>query len=198
MNYKPQYSPGATPLDPDELNGLIPDFIELQSELNILEQANILNGKSWAQKYKKEILIEAFVRLLHKKMYGDVWSWAGTYRLTAKTIGIEAYQISTQILNLMKDTEIWIEQQSYNWPELLARFHHKLVFIHPFPNGNGRYSRLHTELLAEKYNQKIPTWGSKKSKENLFNNTHVRSEYISSLKSADQKNYVPLIQFLYS
>jgi Fic-DOC domain mobile mystery protein B len=192
MNYKPQYPLGATPLDPDELNGLIPDFIEIQSELNIL------NGKSWAQKYKKQILNESFVRLLHKKMYGDVWSWAGTYRLTAKTIGIEASQISTQLLNLMKDTDTWIEHQSYDWPELLARFHHKLVFIHPFPNGNGRYSRLHTELLAEKYNQKIPTWGSKISNESLVNNTHVRSEYISSLKSADQKNYVPLIHFLYS
>ncbi len=198
MNYRPEYLTGATPLDPDELNGLIPDFIELQRELNILEQENILNGKNWAMKYKKEILDESFIRLLHKKMYGDVWSWAGTYRLTAKTIGIEASQISTQVLNLMKDAQTWIEHQSYDWPEILTRFHHRLVFIHPFPNGNGRHSRLHTELLAEKYKQKIPTWGARKSKENLFNNTPVRSEYIASLKSADQKNYTPLIRFLYS
>lgn len=198
MNYKPEYLNGATPLDPDELNGLIPDFIELQIELNMLEQENILSGKNWALKYKKEILNESFTRLLHKKMYGDVWSWAGTYRLTAKTIGIDSSQISTQVLNLMKDTETWIANQSYGWPELLARFHHKLVFIHPFSNGNGRYSRLHTELLADKYNQKIPTWGAKKSKENLFNNTTIRTEYIGSLKSADQKNYAPLIRFLYA
>jgi Fic-DOC domain mobile mystery protein B len=198
MNYKPDYSLGATPLDPDELNGLIPDFIELQSELNILEQENILNGKSWATKYKKEILDEFFVRQLHKKMYGDVWKWAGTYRLTAKTIGIDSAQISMQVLNLMKDTQAWIEHQSYDWPELLTRFHHRLVFIHPFPNGNGRYSRLHTELLAEKYNQKIPTWGSKKNTGTLFKNSPVRSEYIASLKSADQKNIQPLMHFLYS
>lgn len=131
---------------------------------------------------------EIFVRDLHKKMYGDVWKWAGTYRITDKSIRIDKNQISTQVLELMRNTQTWIEFQSYPWNEILTRFHHQLVFIHPFPNGNGRYARLHTELLAEKYNQPIPTWGA--------NTYQDRAEYISALKEADNKQFNRLIKFI--
>lgn len=187
MNYKPEYPPGSTPLDPDELGGLIPKYISTQGELNILEQANILSGKNWALKYKKEILDESFVRRLHKKMYEDVWKWAGTYRQSEKTIGIDSSQISTQLYNLIKNTQTWIQLNSYSWTEILARFHHRLVFIHPFSNGNGRYARMHTEFLALRYDQEIPTWGEKKFQGNLYEDSDIRNEYIAALKQADQK-----------
>ncbi len=189
MKFAPEYLPGATPLDPNEIEGLIPD-IDNQGELNTLEQQNILNGKNWGLKYRKEILDEIFVRKLHKKMYGDVWKWAGTYRLTDKSIGIDKNQISTQVVELMRNTQTWIEFQSYPWNEILTRFHHQLVFIHPFPNGNGRYARLHTELLAEKYNQIIPTWGVRTNQD--------RTEYICALKEADNKKFNRLIKFIES
>ena len=153
MNYKPKYPPGAKPLDPDELGGLLIKYIRTQDELNILEQDNILAGKNWALKYKKGIIKESFIRNLNKKMYDDVWKWARFYRHIQKTIGIEASQISTQLHHLIKDTQFWIELESYAWNEILARFHHILVFIYPVPNGNGRFLRIHTELLAMRYDQ---------------------------------------------
>ncbi len=198
MSFKLSYPPGATPLDPDEIAGLIPQFIATQGELNILEQENILNGKSWALKYKKELLDESFVRALHKRMYQDVWKWAGQYRKSQKTIGIDAHQISTQINLLMKDTQVWIEHQSYPWQEILARFHHRLVFIHPFVNGNGRHARLHTELLAIRFEQQVPSWGAQNFKGEIENKSEVRKHYIDCLKLADQKKYSKLIVFLYS
>ena len=131
-------------------------------------------------------------------MYGDVWAWAGIYRQSKKTIGIDASQISTQLHNLIKDTQVWIEFKTYPWNEILARFHHRLVFIHPFPNGNGRYSRLHTELLAMRYDQEIPSWGTHKFQGSLNNDSDIRARYIEALKQADQKRIQPLIKFLYS
>ncbi len=198
MKWKVEYPAGATPLDPDEMNGLIPIFISTQNELNILEQENILAGKNWLLKTKKELLAESFVRELHKKMYSDVWKWAGQYRRTQKTIGIEAAQISTQIKNLMLDTKTWMDQKSYPWAEIFARFHHRLVFIHPFANGNGRYARFHTEALALKYEQKVPSWGENKFSGNLNKDSQLRSEYITALQQADQRNFHSLIAFLYS
>ena len=198
MNYKPEYPPGSTPLDPDELGGLITKYINTQGELNILEQDNILSGKNWALKYKKEILDESFIRNLHKKMYEDVWKWAGAYRRSEKSIGIDASQIAIQLHSLIKDTQTWVEFSSYPWSEILARFHHRLVFIHPFANGNGRYARLHTELLARQYDQEIPTWGAQSFHGDLNENSNIRSKYITALKSADQKDIQPLILFLYS
>ncbi len=198
MNYKPEDPPGSTPLDPDELSGLLPKYIRTQGELNILEQDNILAGKNWALQYKKEILDESFIRNLHRRMFGEVWKWAGIYRQSQKTMGVEASQISTQLHHLIKDTQTWIELNSYAWNEILARFHHRWVFIHPFPNGNGRYSRLHTELLAMRHEQKIPTWGAHKFQGSLNNDSDVRGRYIEALKQADKKTIQPLIIFLYS
>lgn len=198
MVFKPDYPKGATLLDPDELAGLIPQFISLQRELNIVEQENILSGKNWALKYKKDLLDETFVRSLHKKMYQDVWRWAGEYRKSQKTIGIEFHQISTQIALLMKDTKAWIEHESYSWPELLARFHHKLVYIHPFVNGNGRFARLHTELLAQRFEQKVPSWGALSFKGELGTESEIRKRYIEGLQLADQKKFKNLVDFIYS
>jgi len=138
------------------------------------------------------------MRALHKKIYQDVWKWAGQYRKSQKTIGIESHHIPTQVALLMKDAKTWIEFDSYPWPELLARFHHRLVFIHPFVNGNGRYARLHTELLALKHDQKVPSWGVQSLKGGLEEESEIRKQYLQCLQMADQKKYGCLIRFIYS
>lgn len=203
MNLKLNYPKGATPLDPDEIAGLIPDFITTQSELNALEQKNILDGKNWLDsilnKNSKEILSESFTRNLHDKMFNEVWRWSGRYRVSAKSIGIvEASQISTEVHTIMENTKSWIEFEAYSWPEIMARFHHRLVHIHPFPNGNGRYSRLHTEALAMKNNQPIPTWGEKQYSGQLSNNSEIRNKYIEALQLADARSFNQLVHFLFS
>lgn len=200
MKFQPRYPKGATPLDKNELSGLIPDYITFQSELDILEQENIFQGLKWALKFKKEVLTDSFSKELHKSLFKDVWTWAGTYRKSEKSIGITPTLIPEQMHLLFKNVQTWIEFESYNWDEIAARFHHKLVFIHPFPNGNGRYSRIHTEILMKKHKKEIPTWGFKKAEDsrNLASDSELRNLYLKSLRDADQGRIKPLIQFLYS
>jgi len=192
-----EYAPGSTPLDPDELLGLIPDYISTQGELNTLEQSNILEAKTWIfSKKPKNILTDTFMIDLHKRMFKDVWKWAGRYRTSDKAIGVHWQQISVQMNLLMSDAQYWIENQIYSWDEIGARFHHKLVAIHAFPNGNGRHARLATEVILATNAQAIFTWGSKTYTENLDQVSALRTEYIEALREADQRRFKKLIEFI--
>jgi Fic-DOC domain mobile mystery protein B len=126
----------STPLTPEEQEGLIPSYITLRSELNEAEQANILDAEEWAFNRKRDVLSEKFLTGLHKRMFGRVWKWAGTYRRTGKNIGVDAYRISMELRQLLDDVRYWIEHDTYLPDEIAARFHHRLVWIHLFPNGN--------------------------------------------------------------
>ena len=131
------YPEGATPLDPDELEGLRYKHVSTRGELDELEQANIDEGLQWLKKQKNpDVLSEAFVRTLHTKLFGKVWKWAGTFRQTEKNIGIDPIQIAIQLRQLLDDARFWIENGTYPPKELAARFHHKLVYIHLFPIRN--------------------------------------------------------------
>lgn len=192
-----EYAPGSTPLDPDELLGLIPDYISTQGELNTLEQSNILEAKTWIFGRKpKNILTDTFMIDLHKRMFKDVWKWAGRYRTSDKSIGVHWQQISVQMNLLMRDAHYWIDNQVYSCDEIGARFHHKLVAIHAFPNGNGRHARLATEILLTANEQEIFTWGSKTYTENIDQVSALRSEYITALREADQRKFKKLIEFV--
>lgn len=188
---------GATPLDPNETRGLIPKFISSQSELNILEQENILEAEMWLGSKSHKVLSEAFVRELHRKMFSNVWKWAGKYRLSDKSIGISWLNVPVEIGKLISDTEYWIQHNTFEWDELAIRFHHRLVFIHAFPNGNGRHARMLTNLLLKKYDQKTFTWGSD-SPSALASEGDVRTNYIQALREADQRRYMQLMDFVRS
>ncbi len=191
-----KYPPGATPLDPNELDGLIPDYISTQSELNKLEKANILEATTWAQgRSHKNILDVSFVYSLHKKMFANVWRWAGTQRRSDKNIGVNWAQISTRLVQLLDDVKYWIKDGNvYSWDEIGARFHYRLVAIHVFPNGNGRHARLLTDILMQSNGQEPFTWGLKPD-DSLDVEGTLRNEYIASLQAADGKDYSRLIKF---
>jgi Fic-DOC domain mobile mystery protein B len=191
-----KYPDGATPLDPNELNGLIPSYITTQGELDAAEQAGILDATAWAlDKRHKEILTDTFIRNLHKRMFKLVWKWAGQYRTTDKSIGIHWSMIATEIKKLCQDTSYWVENKTYSWDELGARFHHRLVSVHPFPNGNGRHTRLMTDILLLDHGQDRFTWGANAD---LGKAGAARKRYIDALKSADGKKFGPLIKFVRS
>lgn len=138
-----EYPDGATPLEPDEMEGLKYKHVSTRGELDQLEQANVDEGLQWLKKQKKpDVLTEGFVCNLHIKLFGKVWKWAGSFRRTEKNVGIEPIQITIQLRQLLDDARYWVEHGTYPPMELAARFHHKLVYIHPFPNGNGRHSRI--------------------------------------------------------
>ena len=181
----------ATPLTPEEREGLIPTYITLRRELNEAEQIGIADADRWAFSRKRDVLDEAFLRSLHKRMFGKVWRWAGQYRTTARNIGVDAYRIGVELQQLLGDVRYWIENATYSPDEILARFHHRLVFIHPFPNGNGRHARLAADLLAVQLGQPRFTWG----RVNLTVPQETRRAYVAALRAADAHDIAPLLAF---
>lgn len=189
-----KYQQGATPLDPNELAGLIPNYITTQGELNQLERENILWAATWVLgKTNHDCINISFCLDLHKRMFSKVWKWAGKTRLTDKNIGVPKEQILTKLKILFDDTEFWIQEKTYDFDEIAARFHHRLVSIHAFPNGNGRHARLLTEVIQIVNGETNFTWGSS----DLFSSeSDSRKDYLAALRSADKGDLTALIKFV--
>jgi Fic-DOC domain mobile mystery protein B len=182
----------ATPLSPEEREGLLQTWITTRADLNEAEQANIDAAAAWLRRRRKgEILTEGFVFELHRRMLGEVWAWAGSTRRTGKNIGIDPVQIHVQLGALLRDAAYWVEQGSYAADEIAVRLHHGLVAIHPFPNGNGRHARLMADLLIEVLGGAPFTWGGG----TLRDVGALRAEYISALRAADKHDFAPLLAF---
>jgi Fic-DOC domain mobile mystery protein B len=153
---------GATPIDPEEAEGLIPS-ISTRAELNAFEALNIAEALGWAhgnRKNHRDLLSIETLRLLHKRMFNKTWRWAGAIRITEKSIGVAPHQILPCLRALTDDVKVWLDFGSYPPREISARFHHRLVQIHPFPNGNGRHARFATDLLCERQGWMLSEWGS--------------------------------------
>lgn len=191
------YPDGATPLNTDEMEGLKYPHIETRVELDQLEQQNIQEGYNWLKRQRKfkDFISEAFVIELHKQLFGSVWSWAGSFRNSDKNIGIDHLYIGVELRNLLEDARYWLEHGTYNNEEFAARFHHRLVKIHPFPNGNGRHARIMTDVILEKVLGISPVnWGAS----GLDKDGEHRQRYIQALRAADNNDYQSLIEFVSS
>ena len=186
---------GATPLDPDDIEGLKFKHITTRLQLDELESANITAGLRWIERRRSgDILTDEFVRALHRRLFGDVWIWAGTYRLTEKNIGIDPLQISVQIRILLDDARYWAEHSVFPAKEAAARFHHRMVQIHPFPNGNGRHARIAADIFLRDYFEHPPIeWANGVD---LQADSERRNAYILALRAADAGNMVPLFSFV--
>jgi Fic-DOC domain mobile mystery protein B len=184
---------GQTPPDPDELHGLKPKHITTQDELNQFEHLNIVAGQRWAMKQyaKRDLLHEGFVRDLHKKMFDKTWKWAGNFRSSDKNIGTPWEHIGTRLDQLLKNAEFQVQAKTFAPDELAVRFHRDLVWIHPFPNGNGRHARLMADLLVMSLGGERFTWGSA----DLVVKTDARDAYLHALRAADKGDFGPLIAF---
>jgi Fic-DOC domain mobile mystery protein B len=184
----------ATPLSPEERLGLKQSWITHRADLNEAEQENILKGAVWARARRqrnKEILDKAFAKDLHDRMFGEVWTWAGTYRLTEKNIGVEPYRVAHDTGMLFNEARYWVEHNTYPHDELAVRLHHRLVAIHPFTNGNGRHARLMADLLVERLGGVAFSWGSG----TLHDTGELRKAYITALQAADNHDIAALLQF---
>lgn len=186
---------GQTPLDEDEIEGLLILSVSTRSELDEFEQLNIEKAYEWLLKKTftvEKVLTEEFVKELHRKMYSDIWKWAGDFRTTEKSIGCDPVVISIELKNLIDDAKYWIENKMFSDDEVSIRFSHRIVKIHCFSNGNGRHSRMITDLLIEKcFNQSSFSWGGK----NLVKHEEARKLYLKALQDADENNYTKLIDF---
>jgi Fic-DOC domain mobile mystery protein B len=185
----------STPLSAEERDALIRSDITLRGELNEAEQQNILEADAWASSRKRNVLDEQFLSALHKRMYGNVWRWAGQYRQSQKNIGVPSYyRIPADLRALLDDCRYWIAHETYKPDEISSRFHHKLVWIHCYANGNGRHARLATDLLLRRLGRNRFSWGSA----NLVDAGITRATYVAALRAADNHDYGPLIAFVRS
>jgi Fic-DOC domain mobile mystery protein B len=183
----------ATPLSPDERAALIPSYITDRRQLNEIEQIGIAEAERWAfARRRGDVLDQDFLCQLHKRMFGDVWKWAGTFSKEAdRNIGLDHWKIEPALRQMLDDVRYWIEHQTFAPDEIAVRFHHRLVFIHPFPNGNGRHSRLAADLLITQLGGNRFSWGSG----NLVAIADLRRTYVSALKAADGEVIEPLLEF---
>ena len=189
------YNDGQTPLDEDEKEGLLIKSIATRGELDEFEQQNIEDAIQWSltRKFKSEqILSETFILALHKRMYKNVWRWAGEYRKTNKNIGVDKLEIPVALRSLIDDASYWLENNVYEPDEFALRFKHRLVCIHCFPNGNGRHSRMIADIIIEKiYQLPVFSWGSK----SLADENDSRKNYLIAIRKADKGDLELLLKF---
>jgi Fic-DOC domain mobile mystery protein B len=181
----------ATPLTPEEMRELIPAHIAYRNELNEAEQENIARAQDWAFGRRRDLLSEKFIKDLHRRMLGNVWRWAGKFRTSERNLGIAHFEIPVAVRQLLDDTKAWIEFKTYPPDEIAVRFHHRLVQIHPFANGNGRHARLMADLLVMRLGGERFSWGSA----SLRDASDVRRRYIAALQLADNHDIGPLLAF---
>jgi Fic-DOC domain mobile mystery protein B len=195
MGLELDYIAGQTPLDEEEKDGLLIPTITTRGELDEFEQQNIEQAVQWTMGRtfnSKNIFTEEFVQMVHKRMYSEVWAWAGEFRKTNKNLGVDRWQIPTELHNLLDDVRYWNEHTTYTPDEIALRFKHRIVSIHCFANGNGRHSRLMADIIIEKiYKQPLFTWGTA----NLSQEGDARANYLQAVKAADKGDYSLLLAF---
>lgn len=195
MGLELEYGDGQTPLSEEEKDGLLIKIITTHGELDEHEQLNIEKAIEWTIKtrFKKDqILSPEFIKTLHKKMLGDVWSWAGKFRKSEKNIGVKWITIGVELQALIDDTTYWIAHNSFSPDEIAIRFKHRLVNIHCFSNGNGRHSRIMADIIMESIFGLEPfTWNNS----NMVKPDETRRNYINAIREGDKGNIQPLIDF---
>jgi Fic-DOC domain mobile mystery protein B len=185
---------GSTPLDPDQIKGIRFSHLTNMGELDELEDTNIQKGLEWLNHQKgDDYLTMTFLCKLHEKLFGDVWKWAGKFRTVEVNISkYRSYDVGPQLINFFEDLKLWIEGGTMSWDEISAEMHHRLVTIHPFPNGNGRTTRIYTEYVQKRNHQMVTSW-----KATLAHDPHERRRsYIKALQQADRGNFELLIEFM--
>lgn len=188
---------GQTPLPPELQKGLKPKNVQTVGELDEYEEQNIAEGLVWLERSSAKSLDYSFWITLHKKLFGDVWNWAGqirTHELNNPDF-LLPHHIRTELAKIIGDANYWLEHDTYPKKEIIARLHEKLLTIHPFANGNGRWSRILTEYICLKNKIDAPTWNVKKKDEPVKR----RKEYIEAVELArHKKQFENLIDVIFN
>jgi Fic-DOC domain mobile mystery protein B len=188
---------GATPLDEEDLVDLIPAFVATRADLNLVEFENITKAVPWASLQARRggperVLDYSFLFVLHRRMFEDVWRWAGTQRRRVTNIGVEPSQIVVLTKQTLDDAIWWHDNTAFDVDERAVRIHHRLVAVHPFPNGNGRCTRLLADLYLTSIGDPIFTWGTAFR---LHGDGDLRRRYLEALHRADGDDFGPLVSF---
>jgi Fic-DOC domain mobile mystery protein B len=190
-----RHDPGSTPLSPSENEGLIPS-LATQQELNEWERENILAAREWALSPRRlkrtDVFAEAYLRELHRQMFRDTWKWAGRYRTTERNLGAMPHTIVERVYQWLGDFRYWVEHSTYDIDEIAVRSHHRLLVIHPWPNGNGRHARLFADVVALKFGREEFSWGRT---EELTSTGTPREEYLRAVRAADAHDFRAMLRF---
>lgn len=192
-----QHRDGQTPVEPDYHKDLIPSGIQNWAELNEHEEQNIALGLSWLEKQENADPIDViFWKKLHKQLFENVWVWAGKIRTIE--LGNDEFvplkQVQTKIRELEDDLLFWLQESKLDGDNVAARFHEKLLTIHPFVNGNGRWARILTNHVCERTGLPIPSWSDSTADQQLR-----RDSYIAAVRSARlDHQFQPLIDFMFN
>lgn len=185
---------GHTELSAEDQDGLIPTYIATRGELFDAEQRNISQALLRRPPGTEELLDDKYLRDLHSALFGQVWKWAGQYRTRETNIGIEPSQIAVAVRSLVDDVTWWTDSGTFAIDEIAVRFHHRLVAIHPFRNGNGRHGRVTADYLARSLGSEPFTWGRFLD----LPTSELRKAYQSALQEADAGAIKPLLSFAHS
>lgn len=187
---------GATPFDPDEVEGLLPRHITTQGELNAWEQLNIARADRWAISRRRRraatVLTSHFAAELHLRMFDRTWAWAGSFRQSGKNLGVPAEQVRIALHVRLADAEFWLAEGVYALDEIAARLHYHLVLVHPWPNGNGRWARLMADAFLHAERRPRFSWGG----DDLVRATNARADYLAALRAADHGDFSLLLAFV--
>ena len=190
---------GATPLTGAERQGLLLPVLT-RAELNLAEAENISAAMSWLFLSRRRVRPESvtgeeWLQRLHRRMYGQVWAWAGRYRTEDRNLGVPYWQIRMNMRDIVRDARAWLADATrarYDNDECAIRFGYRLVAVHPFPNGSGRWSRLASDALIVALGGTRFSWGGNA----LTEPGRLRRDYISALRTADSAGDLrPLIAF---
>lgn len=182
---------GHTELTDEDRDGLIPTYISTRGELYEAEQKSIAEALLRKAPTDRQVLHDKYLRELHKSMFGQVWKWAGKYRPRETNIGIEPNAIASEVRKLTQDTAAWIEYEAYEQLEIVVRFHHRLIQIHPFPNGNGRFGRVAADMLSVALGGENLSWGSDLD----VDTAKLRHRYLRALHTSDKGDMSQLMDF---
>lgn len=190
-----EYTNGQSLISEEEKEDILIPTISTRGELDEFEQANIEKAVEWSMKRRfsmNEVLSVAFTEELHKRMFSEVWGWAGSFRRTNKSIGVDKYQIEQELYKLLDDCMFWISNNVYTEDETAIRYKYRMVSIHPFPNGNGRHSRICGDILVSHIlGLPIFPWGGKR----IEKSGDTRQRYLRALHRADQNDFSALLEF---
>ena len=186
-------APGA--LTADEQARLLPS-LSTREQLNEIERLGINAARVWAMRptvlRRSDLLTEAFMRELHRRMFGGIWRGAGRYRTTTGGPGWEPGQISKGVRMFLDDAEGWTRFSTYPVQESAVRLHHRLVAVQPWADGNGRHARLVADILVAVHGEEPLTWGSRSAG---LEAGSARVGYRDAIKAADSGNMDPLLEF---
>lgn len=184
---------GATPLSAEELDDLLPNHLTTRAQLNAWEQRNILEAERWGfRRRRSDLLSTRFLTTLHRKMFDRTWRWAGSLRTSDKNIGVSKFQVPVELVKACADATTWVEAAVYPPAEAAVRFHHRLVWVHPFADGNGRHARLAADLLLHSLGSPRMAWSGK----GVRGGGSIRDAYIDALQAADAGDFVLLLKFV--